>query len=115
MIGNDQPKYRKMEEIKAASMATGYRFRVTSAKRKGNDLYLTIANEGVAPLYRDAFFAAGEKGAMKRSKTSLRGLLPNEALGCVIENVDKADFEKITIQCDAILSSQLIQFEADLK
>ena len=111
MIGNDQPRYRDIERIAAAGMATGYRFRVTAATRKNSELRLHVTNDGVAPIYRDAYFAAGRK----RSPTSLRGLLPGERLECVIANVSDADLQEISIQCDAILSTQSIQFEAELR
>ena len=111
MIGNDQPRYQSFERIKAAGMATGYRFRVTAAGLKGTRLRLKVTNEGVAPIYRDAFFAAGDS----RSKQSLKGLLPNETMDCEISGVDQRDLQKITIQSDAILPTQTIQFIADLK
>ncbi|MEO1524200.1 MAG: DUF4832 domain-containing protein [Planctomycetota bacterium] len=110
MIGNDQPRYQKAERIKAASMATGYRFRVTSATLEGNDLVLEVTNDGVAPIYRDAFFAAGNK----RSTTTLRGQLPGETRVHKIEGIRKADLATLEIVSDAILPSQKIQFEADL-
>jgi hypothetical protein len=110
MIGNDQSRHSTIERIKSAGMATGYRFKVTTATIKGNDLRLEVTNEGVAPLYRDAYFAAGEK----RSMTSLKGLLPGENLFCEIPDVSVADLSSITIQSDAILPTQTIQFQADL-
>lgn len=111
MIGNDQPRYQSMERLKSAAAAIGYRFRVTSAKVSGGDLQLQVANVGVAPLYRDAYFSASDK----RSSTSLRGLLPGENLTCTIPNVDDADLQRISIHCDAVLPTQEIQFEADLE
>lgn len=111
MIGNDQPEYRSMKEIAAAGMETGYRFRVKSAQVDGSSLRLKVTNDGVAPIYRDAYFAAGGK----RSTTSLKGLLPNESLDCVIASVTDQDLKKITIESDAILPTQEIQFEANLQ
>lgn len=110
MIGNDQPRHSTVDRIKTAGMATGYRFRVTSAVQNGNSLKLTVSNQGVAPIYRDAFIAAGEK----RSLTSLKGLLPGDSIDCTISAVNNNDLTQITIQCDAILPTQMIQFEADL-
>lgn len=111
MIGNDQPRHSTIERITAAGMATGYRFRVTSAAVKNDELRLRVTNNGVAPIYRDAYFVAGQN----RSKTSLRGLLPGDSLVCVIAGVSEADLSNITIQSDAILPTQTIQFEADLR
>lgn len=109
MIGNDQPRFQPADRIKSASMATGYRFRVASAQVKGSELTLRVTNDGVAPLYRDAFFAAGEK----RSTTSLRGLLPGETIQCSIPGVTSQDLKEISIQCDAILATQAIQFDSE--
>ncbi|TWU55589.1 DUF4832 domain-containing protein [Rubripirellula reticaptiva] len=111
MIGNDQPRFQPAERIKSASMATGYRFRVSAAQIKGDDLTLHVTNDGVAPIYRDAFFAAGEK----RSTTSLRGLLPGETIECSVAGASDRDLQQISIQSDAILPTQTIQFDSDLR
>ena len=111
MIGNDQPQYRSLAEIKAAGMETGYRFRVTAATRDQDVVQLEVTNEGVAPIYRDAWFAAGKS----RAATSLRGLLPGQTVQCRITGVTDADMNHITIQSDAILPTQTIQFAADLR
>lgn len=110
MIGNDQPRFQPTERIASAGLATGYRFRVTAAAVHGSELRLRVTNEGVAPIYRDAYFAAGEK----LSKTTLRGLLPGETVVCEVAGVTTADLFEITIQSNAILPTQTIQFEADL-
>lgn len=111
MIGNDQPRFQPIERIKSASMATGYRFRVTAASVHENELRLRVTNGGVAPLYRDAYFAAGNK----RSATSLRGLIPGESRICIVPEVTEADLGKISIQSKALLGTQQIQYEADLQ
>lgn len=111
MIGNDQTRHSTIQRIRQAGMASGYRFRVTEAKVKSGDLHLTVANEGVAPIYRDAFFAAGDK----RSPSSLKGLLPGESLDCVISSVSDQDLKRISIESDAILPTQQIQFLANLE
>ncbi|MEM0925256.1 MAG: DUF4832 domain-containing protein [Planctomycetota bacterium] len=110
MIGNDQPKYQSFERIKQAGMATGYRFRVTEASLLESTLKLVVTNEGVAPLYRDAFFQAGNR----RSQTSLKGLLPGEHRTVLIGGVTPKDVKNITIESDAILESQSISYAADL-
>ncbi|WP_102017670.1 DUF4832 domain-containing protein [Rhodopirellula islandica] len=116
MIGNDQPKYQPMARIREAGMAMGYRFRVTQAilskSNLGTTLELEATNEGVAPLYRDAFFAVGGN----RSQQSLGGLLPGETRAFTIENLPGTVTGKdLQIECDAILPDQAIQFFADLK
>ncbi len=105
MIGNDQPRFQSVDRIKSASMATGYRFRVTSAKIESDRLTLRVTNEGVAPIYRDAWFAAGDK----RSSRSLKGLLPGQFVNCTIEGLNATDLEKISI-----LATQKIEFEASV-
>jgi hypothetical protein len=110
MIGNDQPRFQTVDRIKSASMATGYRFKVTEATVKDDTIKLKVTNEGVAPIYRDAWFAAGKN----RSNTSLKNLLPGEIRECEIVGATKYDAAQITIQSDSILPTQTIQFEANL-
>jgi len=92
-------------------MQTGYRFRVTAASFEGGTLEFHVTNEGVVPIYRDAWFSAGKK----RSETSLKGLLPGKQLTCSIKGVTRDDLNHIVIQSDAILPGQTIQYDADLK
>ena len=110
MIGNDQPVHSTMQRVKAAGMSTGYQFRLTAATRTGDDLVLTVTNNGVAPIYQDAYFAAGSK----RSNTSLKGLLPGQSVQCKITGIQTSDLQQVSIQCDAILPTQTIQFESSL-
>ncbi len=110
MIGNDQPKYQTMERIAQAGLATGYRFRVTSAQRLNNKVRLEVRNDGVAPLYRDAYFANRDK----RSTVSLRGLLPGESRVIELQDTNHTLPDSLTIQCDHLVPGQQIQFEADL-
>ncbi|MFG0264182.1 MAG: DUF4832 domain-containing protein [Rhodopirellula sp. JB055] len=116
MIGNDQPTYQPIERIREAGVAMGYRFRVTQATvsktNQGSTVELQVTNDGVAPIYRDAFFAL--RG--KRSEQTLKGLLPGETRSFTIENVSgKVIGKDIEIESDAILPNQAIQFFADLK
>ncbi len=110
MIGNDQLRFQPAERLREAASSTGYRFRVTEATLADGRLRLRVVNEGVAPIYRDAYFNAGGKMA----KRSLRGLLPGQTLACEINGVTTADIESISIRSDAILPTQVIQFAADL-
>lgn len=98
------------ERIKQASMATGYRFVVKKCATDGNKTLLLVRNEGIAPIYRDAFFAIGDV----RSETSLMGLLPNEELWVEIATVPRPDGEDIKIVSDYILPQQEIEFDAYL-
>ena len=88
----------------------GYRFVVKKCATNGNKTLLLVRNEGIAPIYRDAFFAIGDV----RSETSLMGLLPNEELWIEIATVPRPDGEDIKIVSDNILPQQEIEFEAYL-
>ncbi|EMI43593.1 hypothetical protein [Rhodopirellula sp. SWK7] len=110
MIGNDQVKFQSMERVKAAGMATGYQFRITGAQRIGASVELRVTNEGVAPLYRDAYFAINGH----RSTQSLKGLLPGEFMSVKLADPNHAVEQQLVIECDHILPGQEIQFAADL-
>ncbi|MFG0287317.1 MAG: DUF4832 domain-containing protein [Rhodopirellula sp. JB044] len=111
MIGNDQTRYQSMQRIRQAGLSTGYRFRVTKAVRTGSTVELQVRNEGVAPLYRDAFFAIGGQ----RSGDSLKGLLPGETMTVRLADSGRRAAQTLSIECDHILPTQEIQFAADLR
>ena len=104
MIANDAPHggVATPDLFRAGSMATGYRFVVKQCETNGQATRLLVCNEGVAPLYRDAFFAVGGV----RSETSLKGLLPGQELRIEIP----AAGSDIHIESDYILPSQSIGF-----
>lgn len=106
MIGSDQPEFQSMQRMKQAGLATGYRFRVTEISADKDIVRVSVTNEGVAPIYRDAYFAAGDR----RSPDSLRGLLPGQSNVYEISPVSDEDRQRISIQCDQILPTQKIQF-----
>lgn len=110
MIANDAPRggIATAERFREGSMATGYRFVVKRCETNGSRTRMVVANEGVAPLYRDAWFAVGDV----RSTTSLRGLLPGEE--CTIEIAAGADADggNVNIVSDCILPQQKIEFSA---
>ncbi|SMP76612.1 hypothetical protein SAMN06265222_12186 [Neorhodopirellula lusitana] len=113
MIGNDQPKYQSLDRIKDAGMAIGYRFRIIQVQAilehpdsKTVTVIITATNDGVAPIYRDAYFAA----AGIRASESLLGLLPGQECVFTIESVPRPGMKSITIQSDWVLPSQTIPF-----
>ena len=110
MIANDAPRggVATPERFREASMSTGYRFVVKECQTDGSSTRLLVANEGVAPLYRDAWFAIGDI----RSATTLCGLLPGEERWIQIPSVPAADGKDIHIVCDCILPVQNIEFVA---
>ena len=112
MIANDAPHggVATPQLFSEASMATGYRFIVKQCQTNGSITRLLVTNQGVAPLYRDAWFAIDDI----RSATSLRGLLPGQELWVEIPAVPSADGQDIHIESDYILPSQSIEFETQI-
>ena len=96
-------------------MASGYHFEVTRCQTDGVQTCLTVTNKGVAPLYRDAYFAIGTV----RSGESLRGLLPGESLEVTIpaslsSAADGTLLHKPVIVSDYILDTQQIEYDSRL-
>ena len=109
MIANDAPHggVATSERFLAGSMATGYRFVVTDCQTNGKSTRITVTNKGVAPLYRDAWFAIDNV----RASVSLKGLLPGDELQIEIPVAPNADASNIRIVSDHILPNQTIEFE----
>lgn len=106
IIGNDQPDYQSMSRIKEASMATGYRFCVADFRRSGDKVAVYIKNNGVAPIYRDAYIVVdGNKGPY-----SLKNLMPGSGKWVEIGGISSENPE-IRISCDHLVSGQSIEFE----
>lgn len=119
MIANNNPggknDYNNPSRFKECSMASGYHFEVTRCQTDGVQTCLTVTNKGVAPLYRDAYFAIG----MVRSGESLRGLLPGESLEVTIpaslsSAADGTLLHKPVIVSDYILDTQQIEYDCRL-
>ncbi len=110
ILGDGQFGFQNKQRIIEAGMATGYRFHITSAQRMGSKVRLEVANQGVAPIYRDAYFANGEQ----RSSTSLKGLLPGETRVVELDDTGKRIPTALSIQSDFLVPGQEIQFQADL-
>jgi hypothetical protein len=114
IIGNDQPEYQSAARIKEAGLAAGYRFTVTGASASEKATTVTIRNDGVAPLYYDAWPSL--KGT--RSTSSLKGLQPGASKSFMIAAVPPSgsrDISKLfSIACDRLLAGQTIQFQASL-
>jgi hypothetical protein len=107
MIGTDQPQYQKMDRIRDAGMACGYRFKVSAFRSGGGRSKVDVTNVGIAPIYYDAFVAV--KGV--RAKGSLKGLGPGDSRSLEVE----AAGETLTIECDRLVPGQRIEVDADLK
>lgn len=111
MIGNDQFNYQPQARIKTAAMATGYAFRVSSLESNGKTVRLSIRNEGIAPLYYDAYPTINNQ----RATQSLKGLLPDSTrdIEITLDEHNPQDIE-LTIESDRLVPGQIIQFNADL-
>lgn len=108
MIGDDQPRFQKADRIRTAGMACGYRFQVEKYLASSMQSRVVIRNTGIAPIYYDAFPAVNGV----RSKTSLKGLLPDEDR---VFDIDAGGASPgLTIECDRLVPGQRISFAADL-
>ena len=109
MIANDAPtgSYGTKERFLEAALASGYKFRVTAFERTDDQARVTIRNEGVAPLYRDAYVAVNGT----RGDRSLKGLLPGESATVTIPATGSL---KLTIESDYTVSGRPIGYLADL-
>lgn len=111
MISNDAPgTYGTTERFQSAGIAAGYNFAVLDCRIGKGKTQLLVTNEGVAPIYRDAFFAINDI----RCPQSLKGLLPGKKVIMEIP-VELKSAQDLHIVSDYILKSQSIQFNADIK
>ena len=108
MLASSAPggKYATVERFREAGMASGYKFRLSDCRTNGSETRLTVSNQGIAPIYRDAFFAIGNV----QSETSLRGLLPGKGMEIIIP-VALNDANDLQIVSPFILPNQKIEFE----
>ncbi|HRQ90677.1 MAG TPA: DUF4832 domain-containing protein [Bacteroidia bacterium] len=109
MIGDGQPKYQSLDRIKEAGMACGYRFRVVGFESGKGRSRVTVRNDGIAPIYRDAWVAVDGV----RAKGSLKGLAPGAVT--VFEIGVGGDAPTLTIECDHLVAGQRIGYEAELE
>ena len=108
MIGNDQPSYQTMDRIEEAGIASGYSFRVTAFSASPSAARVTVENEGIAPIYTDAFGAVNGV----RAEESLALLMPGDSREYTVAS--GGDSPELTIECDRLVSGQEIEFAADL-
>jgi hypothetical protein len=103
IMGNDQPAYQTMERIKEAGMACGYRFWVISWYVSSDSSIVTVTNDGVAPIYYDAWITVNGI----RSGQSLKGLCRGQQM---IAYVPSGGIDPVlSIECDRLLPGQRIQ------
>jgi hypothetical protein len=112
MIGNDQPRYQSAARIRQAAMATGYAFRIVELASNGECVRIGVRNEGIAPIYHDAWPAANGR----RADVSLKGLLPGATITtqtCIGPHQPGA--LSIGIESDRLVPGQRIGYSADLR
>jgi len=108
MIGSDQPQYQSMARIQQAGLACGYKFRVLKFQVGDHSARVTVANEGIAPIYHDAFAAVNGV----RAGGSLKGLAPGES--ATFDIASGGASPRLTIESDRLVPGQHIEFEAAL-
>lgn len=111
MIANDAPEgpYGTAARFKEASQLCGYRLKVLDCRTKEGETQVLVKNTGIAPLYRDAYFAVGDTQADE----SLRGLLPGERKTFVIRKQTE-HAEDLHIVSEHLLEGQRIEYESAL-
>ena len=77
MIANDQPKYQKMDRIRAAGMACGYKFRILAFEASPTRSRVTVTNTGVAPIYHDAYLAVERRPRRAIAQGATAGRIPD--------------------------------------
>jgi hypothetical protein len=109
MIANDATGgvHGTVERFREAGMAVGYHFQVLNCRTNGSETRFTVTNNGIAPIYRDAYFAIGNAQSAK----SLRGLLPGQTIDIIIDAPLTAD-NTLKITSPHILPTQTIEYEA---
>lgn len=103
IIGNDQFQYQSKNRIKEASLATGYKFEVTKFVKVDGKSILTVKNNGVAPIYYDAYLSI----VGNDSNESLKSLMPGEES---VFTIDYDGDEELEIYCPRLLDGQKIDF-----
>lgn len=111
MIGNNAPGsvHATSQRVKEASMASGYRFKITDFRVKDDSTYVEITNTGIAPIYRDAFVAVNGV----RSTITLKHLLPDSIIQTFIPSGGLNPV--VSIESDYLIQGQKIEFEANIE
>ena len=104
IIGNDQPNYQDFSRFKEASAALGYRFVALETEIADGYAKIHITNDGIAPIYRDAYVTV----AGIRSDYSLKNLQPGDKKWITINSPEITPESAITIECDYLVAGQTI-------
>lgn len=109
MIGDGQPQHQSLARIKEASQALGYKLKITAFERCGSRANIEVLNEGIAPLYYDAWLALGQD----RASASLKGLMPGQRATFTI-TTNAAPNTAPTIEGSRLVPGQRITYSAQL-
>jgi len=109
MISNDatEGSYGTAQRFLEAAWASGYKFEITELKSNHQTTSLTIANKGIAPIYRPAYVNINGQ----QNEYNLMNLLPNNQITLQF-NASKNDSLDIEIRSDFTLDK--IPFNAEL-
>ncbi|MBQ7662146.1 MAG: DUF4832 domain-containing protein [Prevotella sp.] len=114
VIGNNalEGSYASAARLKQAGNNAGYSFQITKYQVSSTDAVVTVKNNGVAPIYHDAYVTV--KGV--RSTTSLKGLIPGESRECTVTGLTIGSNEAptLTITSDKLLAGVTIPYAASL-
>jgi len=117
IISSDQFTYQKLPRLLEASKAMGYSLRLESLEKQNNDVRATFLNQGVAPIYFDAYLTV--EGV--RSNVSLKNLQPGQSRALQLTLSSEAasklsdNRSSISITSDRLLPGVTIPFSADIK
>jgi hypothetical protein len=98
--------YFSPERATEAGIASGYKFKILACETNGKESRIRLVNNGIAPIYRDAYVTVNNV----RAEQSLRGLLPGEEQTYIVKA--PATSTNVRITSDFILPSQEIEFES---
>jgi len=117
IIASDQFTYQKLPRLLEASKAMGYSLRLESLEKQTNEVRATFVNQGVAPVYFEAYLTVDGV----RSKESLKNLQPGKSrmlqltLASEVASKISDNQSPISITSDRLLPGVTIPFAADIK
>lgn len=105
VIGNDSlsGKFATPERLMEAAANCGYRFRLVSVRHDGKTIVAEVANDGVAPLYHEAYLTVDDADEGVVSSESLRLLMPGETRTFHIRFKGKPDLGTLRIVSPKLL------------
>jgi len=108
MICEQWLRWISLDRMRQHSMDCGYKFKVCDFKANKNKSVISVTNNGVAPIYYDAYITVNGV----RSLESLKYLQAGDTLQYQVQSGGTNPV--LTIDCDRLVPGQKIEFEADL-